>query len=148
MRKSLLVVCTMLCSLFDGQAVAQTTMKAELKSGEQKNQWVLEVSLENEQPYVAMQMDVDLPDSISETKVQKSERMQAQTMLSKRMKNGRLRILAYNMTSKPILGNNGRLLSVLVTAPEWPEGTYMIQNIHLTSPGSKDNALPDIEIQR
>jgi len=130
-------------------AMGQAKISAELKSGTNAGEWIVTIALDNEQEFVAMQADVDLPDSVTATKVLKSERMQAQTVLSNRMKNGKLRILAYNMTSKPILGNSGTLFTVMVKAPEWPEDkTFSLSNIHLTSPGSKDNALPNTEIKR
>ncbi len=146
MKHTLLIITLLLSATC---ALAQNTLKADLKAGENAGEWIVNIAMDNEQEFVAMQVDVDLPDSIIATKVLKSERMQAQTVLSNRMKNGKLRILAYNMTSKPILGNSGTLFTVLVKAPCWPEDkTFSLSNIHLTSPGSKDNALPNIEIKR
>ncbi len=145
MKHSLFVL--ILC-LFSLSAEAQTTIRATVKAGEQADEWIVSVALDNDQEYVAMQVDVELPDSVTGTKVRKSERMQSQTVLSNRMRNGRLRILAYNMTSKPILGNAGVLYTILVKAPEWPADRIChLSNIHLTRPGSKDVALPDVEFQ-
>ena len=84
-------------------------------------EWQLAVSLDNAQPYIAFQMDVELPEGITVfddfTDMVASERLAGTHVLRNGyLKDGSYRIVGYSTGNAPIAGTEGDLFTLLLTA--------------------------------
>lgn len=113
------------------------------------------ISLENGQPFYGFQLDIAFPEGLDA--VQKDGK--ADVILSSRLDNsfqlvtnkladGKLRILAFSTSHQAITGNSGALFYINVTAADdFSGGQLSATNIRMVGEGDRDVVLPDVTVE-
>ena len=113
------------------------------------------ISLENDQTFYGFQLDIAFPEGLDA--VQKNGK--ADVILSSRLDNsfqlvtnkladGKLRILAFSMSHQAITGNSGALFYINVSAADdFSGGQLSATNIRMVGEGDRDVVLPDLTIK-
>ncbi len=115
-------------------------------------EWKLAVSLDNAQPYIAFQMDVELPEGITVfddfTDMAASERLAGTHVLRNGyLKDGSYRIVGYSASNAPIAGTEGDLFTLLLTADrQLSVGSYplTVTNMRFLTRGGFEEAPADV----
>lgn len=113
------------------------------------------ISLENDQTFYGFQLDIALPEGLDA--VQKNGK--ADVILSSRLDNsfqlvtnkladGKLRILAFSTSHQAITGNSGALFYINVSAADdFSRGQLSATNIRMVGEGDRDVVLPDLTVK-
>lgn len=113
------------------------------------------ISLENDQTFYGFQLDIAFPEGLDA--VQKNGN--ADVILSSRLDNsfqlvtnkladGKLRILAFSTSHQAITGNSGALFYINVSAAEdFSGGQLSATNIRMVGEGDRDVVLPDLTVE-
>ena len=113
------------------------------------------ISLENDQTFYGFQLDITFPEGLDA--VQKNGN--ADVILSSRLDNsfqlvtnkladGKLRILAFSMSHQAITGNSGALFYINVSAADdFSGGQLSATNIRMVGEGDRDVILPDLTVE-
>lgn len=115
-------------------------------------EWQLAVSLDNAQPYIAFQMDVELPEGITVfddfTDMVASERLAGTHVLRNGyLKDGSYRIVGYSASNAPVAGTEGDLFTLLLTADrQLSVGSYplTVTNMRFLTRGGFEDAPADV----
>ena len=115
-------------------------------------EWQLAVSLDNAQPYIAFQMDVELPEGITVfddfTDMAASERLAGTHVLRNGyLKDGSYRIVGYSASNAPIAGTEGDLFTLLLTADrQLSVGSYplTVTNMRFLTRGGSEEVPADV----
>ncbi len=147
MKKALFALIVSCCPLYLVAQKLSMALEAQVSAGADEGECTIGITLINKEEVVAIQLDMELPDSVSVVEVTKTRRTQDLILMSNRKKNGILRIIAYSQSGTPISGNSGEILIVNAeaTTQSQSRGALHLRNIHLTLKGNKDTKLPDIE---
>lgn len=124
--------------LTDGDTPAETRQRQEYAIGqllasplqiEPTGKQSLTVSLDNEAPYTAFQVDVILPDGLTVDDVTLCSRLaDSHDVMWHKVSDGLVRIVAFSLNNAPISGNVGDLFSLAISA----ENQFVDGKIELT----------------
>ncbi|WP_302776265.1 Ig-like domain-containing protein [Porphyromonas uenonis] len=151
-RLSMLLV-LLFGAIFSGMAVNRLQIEtAGIEPGETV---AVPISLENDQTFYGFQLDIAFPEGLDA--VQKNGN--ADVILSSRLDNsfqlvtnkladGKLRILAFSTSHQAITGNSGALFYINVSAAEdFSGGQLSATNIRMVGEGDRDVVLPDLTVE-
>ncbi len=140
-------------AIFSGMAVNRLQIEtAGIEPGETV---AVPISLENDQTFYGFQLDIAFPEGLDA--VQKNGN--ADVILSSRLDNsfqlvtnkladGKLRILAFSTSHQAITGNSGALFYINVSAAEdFSGGQLSATNIRMVGEGDRDVVLPDLTVE-
>lgn len=126
----------------------------QVKETAEGMEWALSLSLENETPYVAFQVDLQLPEGITVfddmTDLTPTSRLEStHIMANSYHPDGTYRILAYSENNSPIEDTSGTLFKLLLTADrELTAGTapLTVSNVRMITPAGFETRMADIEV--
>lgn len=102
-------------------AITDEYASMALAAGETAGTWILTVGLNNNSPYIAFSMNINLPEGITASNATASERLMFHNLdCSEPI------ILAYSPDNAYISGNDGTLFSITLTANNIERGNYQI----------------------
>ncbi|MDD6928748.1 MAG: Ig-like domain-containing protein [Porphyromonas sp.] len=158
MKKQIIQRLSMLLVLLFGvisSSMAVDRLQIERAGIEPGETVAVPISLENDQTFYGFQLDIAFPEGLDA--VQKNGK--ADVILSSRLDNsfqlvtnkladGKLRILAFSMSHQAITGNSGALFYINVSAAEdFSGGQLSATNIRMVGEGDRDVVLPDLTIK-
>lgn len=135
--------------------MAVNRLQIETASIEPGETIAVPISLENDQTFYGFQLDIAFPEGLDA--VQKNGN--ADVILSSRLDNsfqlvtnkladGKLRILAFSTSHQAITGNSGALFYVNVSAADdFSGGQLSATNIRMVGEGDRDVVLPDLTVE-
>ena len=101
------------------------------------------VGLNNQFGYSSFQLDITLPNGLTASNFTLSSRAADHTLLTRRLADGRIRVLCYSMQTRPLSGSSGTLFSFDLTATGYASGTVTMDGIEFVTSACGQVTLDD-----
>ena len=109
------------------------------------NRYEVAINMSNNIALSAMQMDLNLPQGMTLVDATLSDRASASHQVAfNKLTNGDYRLLASSQVCKPLNGNDGTVLTLIITGT--PSGNGILRNIQLASPCADGYSIDDLEL--
>ncbi len=125
---------------------AQNTLSAEAVAVTPGQEWTITVSLANASEFVTFQADLAVPDGVGlkESSLVPTSRLSDHTVTASTRSDGTIRVVAYNANNTSILGSDGALFTLTLTASTAltdTEAQVVFRNLRFTDASLQESLL-------